>query len=169
MSKPLRSLRVRDERSGVWYTCAPMRARASMNSCVVTGCMTNLQALQNPSGPLRTLPDPRTLGPWDPLATAGLPGSADLLARALRVDFALAAVVLLPAATERAAQAVAYGLLLGLVGGRCGLLRLGVRVVLAAHELDGRQVRRVAAAVAEPQQSRVAAVTLGVARRDGVE
>ena len=49
------------------------------------------------------------------------------------------------------------------------LLGLGVGVVLAAHELDLRDLGTVAAAVAEPQDTRVAAGPLRESRRERVE
>ena len=53
--------------------------------------------------------------------------------------------------------------------GGLGLLGLGVRVVLAADQLDLRDLGAVAAAVAEAQDARVAARPRREARRDRVE
>src|SRR5690606_32198667 len=55
-----------------------------------------------------------------------------------------------------------------LLGGRLGAGLGGVRIVLAADEFDLGYLRRVATAMAEAQQARVAARALGVARGDGV-
>ena len=72
-------------------------------------------------------------------------------------------------ALGRGAQAAADALRLRLFGRLGGLLGLGVRVVLAADQLDLRDLGAVAAAVAEPQDARVAARPRLEARRDRVE
>ena len=76
---------------------------------------------------------------------------------------------LLPAqALGRGAQPAADALRLRLLGG-FRLLGLGVRVVLAADELDLRDFGAVAAAVADAQDPRIAARTRFEPRRDRVE
>src|SRR6266849_5317011 len=93
-------------------------------------------------------------------------GPGFLLRRALRA-FALLALGLGLAAqpVRRRAQAPAHALRLLLRRG-LGLRLLGVRIVLAADQLDLRDLRAVPAAVADPQDAGVAAVPRGEARRD---
>ena len=112
------------------------------------------------------LPRVSVLPPLPPLARAGL---AFFARRAFGASaFFAFGLGLAAQALRRRAQAAADALRLR--PAPClGLLGLGVRVVLAADQLDLRDLGAVAAAVAEPQDARVAARPLREARRDRVE
>src|SRR5262249_3065627 len=129
------------------------------------------EALTCVTDDLRLLTDDSRLA-TDDLRSANLPWRRRLAAGALgRLGRHLVCVVVFLAAAAqplgRRAQAAADALGLRLLLGR--RFRLGLRVVLAAEELDLRDLRAVAFAVSDPQQACVAARTIREAGRERVE